>query len=659
MMRSCMSRGRLSSALLSVAMFAGVAAAAPTVGRQVIGRSPGGSPIEVWTVADRSASNRGVGERPAIAILAGVQGHHQIGARVALAMRQRLIEDHASAVADRTVYIIPMVNPEGLARFTSARAPTALSGRVPEPWDSDRDRRVDEDPPNDLDGDGVITMMRIPAPNTAFGLEPTHVVDQGDPRIVREPEDDEAATHAVLIEGVDDDGDGRFNEDGWGGASGGGVDLDMHFPTHWPEHTDGAGRFPLDRPEALAVAEWLQARGNIAAVIVYGPHDTIVATPPKGKYGPEGRVPKGIEEDDAAVYTLAAEAFKDATGITKTEPGPDRVGSLLQWCYADLGVYAFGTPVWVRPDLVEQDGASLEASASEADAGDAGPTAEDIEAADRADLAERGVDSMFINFLYMNAAERDATTAEVESMDETALEALMRAFATLPEDVQRRITAVRGGGEDPGPSKTVLAAIGAAGSDGAQKRKPSGDSADSKWLEWIDERGGDGFVEWQPFEHPQLGLVEIGGFVPGVRVNPPTGRETELAGQQALFAAAVLDMLPSLEFDDPTVERVGGGLWRVGVTLRNSGVLPTKSAIGIKTRRLPGIVCVMDPDRDFATDRIVSGSRTIRFASIDGRGSSERAEWLVVAEAGDTVDLEIRTPMFGTTRYELTMETER
>jgi len=93
--------------------------------------------------------------------------------------------------------------------------------------------------------------------------------------------------------------------------------------------------------------------------------------------------------------------------------------------------------------------------------------------------------------------------------------------------------------------------------------------------------------------------------------------------------------------------------------LRNGGVLPTMAAIGIKTRRLPGSVCVLDPDQALSTDQIVSGSRAIRFASIDGRGASERAEWLVVAESGDTVSLEIRTPLLGTTRYALTMENDR
>ena len=668
MVRCCVNFGcRVGVAVTGVAALAGVATGAPTIEREIIGHSPGGQPIEVWTVADRKSAARSAGERPAIAVIAGVQGHHQIGVGVAEAMGRLLIEKHSEALSGHTMYIIPRVNPEGLARFASNTAPRALSGRAPERQDADRDRRFEEDPPNDLNGDGLITMMRVPAPNDEYGLEPTHVVDADDPRIVREPGDDEGATHALLIEGVDDDGDGRFNEDGWGGTSGGGVDLDMHFPTHWPEHTDGAGRFPLDRPEAIAIVEWLQSRGNIAAVIVLGPHDTIVSTPPAARFGPDGRVPLGIEEEDVPAYELATEAFKEITGMTKTEPGPDRAGSLVQWCYADLGVYAFGTPVWVRPDLVKQEDVESDADPenntqddeAEGDAEETGPTAEEIEAADRADLAERGVGQMFIDFLYMTDGERAAVQGEMESMSQTELEDLMQQFTALPADVQSRLTTINGGGADLGPSEELLASIGASdGKAAAKTGSDNGDAADAKWLAWIDKYVEDGFVDWQPFDHPHLGPVEIGGFVPGVRVNPPTEHQDQLAEQQAAFAAALLDMLPNLELDEPTVERVGGGVWRVGLTLRNRGTLPTKSAIGVKSRRLPGIVCVIDPDQDLDTARIVSGSRAIRFDVIDGLGASERAEWLVVAEPGDKVNLEVRTPMFGTTRYELTMEAE-
>jgi len=440
----------------------------------------------------------------------------------------------------------------------------------------------------------------------------------------------------------------------------------MHFPTHWPEHTDGAGRFPLERPEARAVVEWLQSRGNIAAVIVLGPHDTIVTTPPTGRYGPDGRVPRGIEADDATIYQLVSESFKEITGITKTEPGPDRAGSLVQWCYADLGVYSFGTPVWARPDLVERaeaentDGRESESPAAgpAADADDAAPTPEQIEAADRADLAQRGVGQMFIDFLYMSEDERTGIMADMDSMSESDLANMMEQFAALPADVQGRLRALQMGGEDPGPRRELLESIGADNERRASARAAAGNSSDAKWLAWIDQSGKGGFVDWRPFDHPQLGPVEIGGFVPGVRVNPPSEEQDRLAKEQASFTAAVLDMLPSLHVDEPEIQPVGAGVWRVGLTLRNTGTFPTKSAIGVKARRLPGIVCVLDPDQRLETERIVSGSRTVRFAAIEGRGGTERAEWLIVADHGETMNLEVRSPVFGTKRYELTMEAE-
>ncbi|MEL7483789.1 MAG: M14 family zinc carboxypeptidase [Planctomycetota bacterium] len=652
---------------MSVVGLAWAAAAEPTMKRGVIGSSPAGEPIEVITIS----SDRNPDEQPAIAVIAGVQGHHRIGVLVAEAMSQLLVDEHADAINGRTVYIIPRVNPEGLARFAAADRPQALSGRAPGPRDADRDRRTDEDPPNDLNGDGLITMMRVPAPNARFGLEPTHVIDAEDPRIVREPNDDEGATHTLLIEGIDDDGDGRFNEDGWGGASGGGIDLDMHFPMHWPEHADGAGQFPLDRPEARVVVEWLQSRGNISAVIVFGPHDTITSPPKTGRFGPSGETPAGIEEGDTAVYSLASEIFEDITGITKAEAGPSRDGSLVQWCYADLGVYAFGTPVWVRPDLVklEQDDTEGESEttpdAEPADdtdaAADAQPTPEAIEAADRVDLAERGVPSMFIDFLYMTDAERAAVQGEIASMNQSELQELIQQFSALPADVQSRLTAVRGGNDDPGPSEELMESLGAdaeASVTRGSTDSSSKDSSDAKWLAWIDETDPSGFVDWQPFDHPQLGQVEIGGFWPGVRMNPPRGQETELAAQQSQFAAAVLDMLPKVVIDEPTVEQVGGGIWRVALTIRNTGELPTKSAIGVKARRLPGVVCVLDPGQTLDTTHIVSGPRIIRFDAITGRGGTERAEWLVIADDGDEIEVEVRSPLFGTRRFAISMEAE-
>ena len=162
---------------------------------------------------------------------------------------------HADLLASRTVYVISEANPDGAAEWDDQRGVGVECGRAPATLDEDGDGRTNEDGPNDLNGDGLITLMRVRGPVPAYGIEPSVMIDPDDSRLMRKPDGakGEVATHSVLVEGVDDDGDGRFNEDGWGGASGGGVDFDRHFPIHWPEHTDGAGLYPLQRPAARAI----------------------------------------------------------------------------------------------------------------------------------------------------------------------------------------------------------------------------------------------------------------------------------------------------------------------------------------------------------------------------------------------------------------------
>ncbi|MEO1479927.1 MAG: hypothetical protein AAFV01_15260, partial [Bacteroidota bacterium] len=75
-------------------------------------------------------------------------------------------------------------------------------------------------------------------------------------------------------------------------------------------------------------------------------------------------------------------------------------------------------------------------------------------------------------------------------------------------------------------------------------------------------------------------------------------------------------------------------------------------------RRLPGVVCVLDSDQTLDTTRIVSGPRIIRFDAIAGHGGTKRAEWLVIADDGDKIEAEVRSPLFGTRRFTLSMEAE-
>ena len=58
------------------------------------------------------------------------------------------------------LYILPSQNPDGRDWWIHGpnTAHSSRSGKIP--TDDDRDGVVDEDPPNDLDGDGSITQMR-------------------------------------------------------------------------------------------------------------------------------------------------------------------------------------------------------------------------------------------------------------------------------------------------------------------------------------------------------------------------------------------------------------------------------------------------------------------------------------------------------------------
>lgn len=676
--------------------------AAPPIApeRARVGVSTSGVPIEVWMLGapGEDAMGRARDQRPAVLVVAGLQGYHTVGPRTAEAVARQIGERHADLLASRTVYVIPSVNPDGDKWITGDGTPRMESGRIPGSGDADGDGRVDEDPAEDLNGDGMITQMRVRNPDSRWGLRANLMPDPDEPRLMREAKatEGEVGEWAVLMEGVDNDGDGRFNEDGAGGSSGG-TDLGMNFPTHYPEHDDGAGRYPLSSPEALALVKWVQAHNNILAVVVYDPHDTLVNVPATGQYGPEGSVPRGIEEGDKPYHQHVADAFKEVTRMSGAPTGRT-AGTFASWAYGDFGVLTFSTPVWVRPDQIKAEGADdEEAGGGDGERGRRGGEGADPRAAEREKLIAEGFPPRVADFLVASPAERQAIMQQMESMTEAERQAAMADVMSLtPAQQQRVMEAVRGGGgggppgaggqrggggppasghdhEDEGSEgggerlnlQTIAQPAGGFGGGGRRfggqpgggpagggaggGRSTPGSSAsggeDGKWLTYSDEqREGAGFVAWKPFEHPQLGPVEIGGFVPGFRVNPPDSELERLATEQTAFLAKLLPMLPDVVLEEVQTERVADGLWRVRARLTNPGFLPTVSAIGQKARRVTPIVVQISTE----PTRVLSGQRLRRVDSIDGSGGVRESEWLIQAPRGEAVTIEVRSDVFGT-----------
>ncbi|MFC1512230.1 M14 family zinc carboxypeptidase, partial [Candidatus Latescibacterota bacterium] len=97
-------------------------------------------------------------------------------------------------------------------------------------------------------------------------------------------------------------------------------------------------------------------------------------------------------------------------------------------------------------------------------------------------------------------------------------------------------------------------------------------------LHWNDEvLGGKEFKQWEKFEHPQLGEIEIGGFNPKFfRQNPPVQFLEEWAQKQAMFNLMLAKHLPQIEINSVTVTPgKGEKVYDVEVTFTNTGFLPT------------------------------------------------------------------------------------
>ena len=70
---------------------------------------------------------------------------------------------------------------------------------------------------------------------------------------------------------------------------------------------------------------------------------------------------------------------------------------------------------------------------------------------------------------------------------------------------------------------------------------------------WMDAEKIDGFIAWTPFKHPTLGDVEIGGFKPYAVTNPPASQIAALGKSHAEFAIYSTSLFPQVAIAD--VER--------------------------------------------------------------------------------------------------------
>lgn len=175
-------------------------------------------------------------------------------------------------------------------------------------------------------------------------------------------------------------------------------------------------------------------------------------------------------------------------------------------------------------------------------------------------------------------------------------------------------------------------------SDRKSKAVKAADEESVEWLAVSDRaHGGAGFVPWAPFAHPTLGAVEIGGFVPGFRRDPPPDAHSRIAEAAGDFVAMIAERRPRVRIDSVSVEELAPDVRRIRLRVSNDGWLPTATAMG-RANEAPGPVFVRI---DAPREAIMSGARASRIASIGGYGA-EDLEWVVRQPYSTPVRVEAR-----------------
>jgi alkylated DNA nucleotide flippase Atl1 len=492
------------------------------IGRTLLGR-------DIRTILIGRTGPVPLAERPRLLVVAGIAADHRIGTAAALGLARTLSDaersfdgpvDPLSLVA---VEIIPLLNADALAALLEGPAREGLTNL--RPLDLDRDGETDEDGPEDLNGDGVISLMRVP---DAAGDQRTSLEDER-LLVLADRRKGERGAYRLVLEGLDNDGDGEINEDGPGG-----IDLDRNFPHGWAARDLETGTSCPSEPETRALIDHVLSTPQIGCVVVYGRHDTLSGVPAANRAA--GRdLPKGPPAEDLSWIHDVVRIAKTLTG-TDAPAGPQATGAFHQWAYYHAGIPAFSTPLF-----------------------------------------------------HVTDGETPLTLASGE--------------------------------------------------------KPT--TRDGRYLALADHLKT-GFRPWTPFEHPALGPVEIGGFDPLFRVNPPADRIDPIVEDQVKFVTSLLALFPRLSLGKMTATNVGRGVYEVRATLGNDGVLPAVTAMGRHNRKpMPLRVELHLPAKD-----VLQGTRRELVERLDG-GGTLKFRWLIRGKPGDRVTLSLHSARCGNAAVEV------
>lgn len=301
---------------------------------QSLGKSYGDRDMWLLTISNFKHGN--VADKPTFWIDGGIHANEIQSVEVVLYTAWYLLEAYGRnplvtrLLDERAFFLLPMLSPDSrdahLQRPNTTHSPR--SGQ--RPVDDDRDGLVDEDGADDLDGDGSITMMRIRDPNGRLIPHPKY------PNLMIDAPPDEPGQYVALgQEGIDNDGDGRVNED-----ADGYYDPNRDWPWNWqPSYVQpGASKYPLAILENRMVADFIMAYPQIAGAQSYHNAGGMILRGPGAKDDRYDRADIAVLD---VIGKRGAEILPGYRYINIADDLYEVYGGEVDWFYAMQGVFTF------------------------------------------------------------------------------------------------------------------------------------------------------------------------------------------------------------------------------------------------------------------------------------------------------------------------------
>jgi hypothetical protein len=311
------------------------------------GRSHEGRDLWLVTITDTATGAHDT--KPAHWVDASIHAVELTATVAACFLIHRLVTGHAEgdavvrrALATRTFYVVPRVNPDGAEWVLADRPRFRRSSTRPWPWRGDA-REWPGLTREDVDGDGRILQMRIADPNGGWMPHPD------DERLMVHVPAEGAApgtpTYRLLEEGLVHDYDGftiptpRPVE---------GLDLNRNFPAGWGTAIPGSGDHPLSEPEIDALVRALSAHPNVCGYNAFHTSGGVLLRPSSTR--PDSK----LDPFDVWTWKQLGDRGKELTGYPHHsvyedftwDPDETMSGAADDWAFEHLGVYGWTTEFW-------------------------------------------------------------------------------------------------------------------------------------------------------------------------------------------------------------------------------------------------------------------------------------------------------------------------